>query len=204
MERSPTKRRWERGWSDLVKLGLLMRWMALDWTLSRRQRVDFGAPPQMWEQYSKEGRIWDLYIDRRWEDEKNPRALARKPSFWDACSAREWMWAFQVRLNERERPNYVREAEVSSSSPFMKTGGKFWLRLREMTACFVLLWLNETSMSLPHFSITVRSLERSEAEMFLWSWISVEAWSFGLNENEELRRCAKYLGTSSALHFRGS
>ena len=21
--------------------------------------------------------------------------------------------------------------------------------------------------------------------MFLWSWISVEAWSFGLNENEE-------------------
>ena len=22
--------------------------------------------------------------------------------------------------------------------------------------------------------------------MFLWSWISVEAWSFGLNENEEL------------------
>ena len=52
-----------------------------DWTLSRRQRVDFGAPPQTWEQYSKEGRIWDLYIDRRLEDEKNPRALARKPSF---------------------------------------------------------------------------------------------------------------------------
>ena len=24
--------------------------------------------------------------------------------------------------------------------------------------------------------------------MFLWSWISVEAWSFGLNENEELRK----------------
>ena len=51
-----------------------------DWTLSIRQRVDFGAPPQTWEQYSKEGRIWDLYIDRL-EDEKNPRALARKPSF---------------------------------------------------------------------------------------------------------------------------
>ena len=31
-----------------------MRRMALDWTLSRRQRVDFGAPPQTWEQYSKE------------------------------------------------------------------------------------------------------------------------------------------------------
>ena len=44
MERSPTKRRWKRGWSDLVRLGLLMRRMALDWTLLRRQRVDFGAP----------------------------------------------------------------------------------------------------------------------------------------------------------------
>ena len=45
-----------------MRLGLLMRRMALDWTLSRRQRVDFGIPPQTWEQYSKEGRIWDLYI----------------------------------------------------------------------------------------------------------------------------------------------
>ena len=36
--------------------------MALDWTLSRIQRVDFEAPPQTWEQYSKEGWIWDLYI----------------------------------------------------------------------------------------------------------------------------------------------
>ena len=70
----------------------------------------------------------------------------------------------------------------------MKTGGKFGLCFREMTACFVLLWLNETRLSLPHFSITVRSLERSEAEMFLWSWISVEVWSFGLNENEEVRK----------------
>ena len=64
-----------------MRLGLLMRRMALDWNLSRRQRVDFGAPPQTWEQYSKEGRIWDLYIVRRREDEKNPRDLARKPSF---------------------------------------------------------------------------------------------------------------------------
>ena len=89
-----------------------------------------------------------------------------------------------MRLDERERPSCVTEAEVSSSSPFIRTGGKFWLCLREMTACFVLLWLNENRLSLPHFSITVRSLERREAEVFLWSWISVEAWSFGLNENE--------------------
>ena len=65
MEGSQTKWRWERGWRDLVRLGLLMRRMALDWILSRRQIVDLGALPQTWEQYSKEGRIWDLYIDRR-------------------------------------------------------------------------------------------------------------------------------------------
>ena len=29
-----------------------------------------------------------------------------------------------MRLDERERPNDVKEAEVSSLSPFMKTGGK--------------------------------------------------------------------------------
>ena len=91
-----------------------------------------------------------------------------------------------MRLDKRERPSCVKEVEVSSSSP--RTDGKFWSCLREMTACFVLLWLNETRLSLPHFSITVRSLEISEAEMFLWSWISVEAWSFGLIENEELRK----------------
>ena len=39
-----------------------MRQMALDWTLSRRQRVDFGAPPQTWEQYSNEGLTWDSYV----------------------------------------------------------------------------------------------------------------------------------------------
>ena len=71
-----------------------------------------------------------------------------------------------MRLDERERRSCVKEAEVSSSSQFMRTGGKLWLRLREMTACFVLLWLNETRLSLPHFSITVRSLERREAEIY--------------------------------------
>ena len=30
-----------------------------------RQRVDLGAPPQMWEQCSKEERVWDLYIVSR-------------------------------------------------------------------------------------------------------------------------------------------
>ena len=78
-----------------------------------------------------------------------------------------------MRLDERERPRYVKEVEVSSSSLFMRTGGKFWLCLREMTACFILHWLNKTRLSLPHFSRTVRSLERREAEKFLWSWISV-------------------------------
>ena len=93
-----------------------------------------------------------------------------------------------MKLDDRERPNCVKEVEVSSSLPFVRTGGEFWLCLREMTACFVLLWSNEAKLYLPHFSITVRSLERSEAEVFLWSWISMEACSFGLNENEEQRK----------------
>ena len=52
---------------------------------------------------------------------------------------------------------------MSSSSPFMRTGGKSWLRLREVTACVVLLWLNETRLFSPH-SITVKSLVRREGE----------------------------------------
>ena len=87
------------------------------------------------------------------------------------------MQVFQARLDDRERPSCAKEVEVSSSSPFIRTGGKFWLCLHEMTSCFVLLWLNKTRLSLPHFSITVRLLERREAEVFLWSWISVKAWS---------------------------
>ena len=30
-----------------------MRRRALDWTLSRRQRMGFGTTPQRWEQYSR-------------------------------------------------------------------------------------------------------------------------------------------------------
>ena len=92
-----------------------------------------------------------------------------------------------MRLDDREIPSCVKEVEVSSSSPFIRTGGKFWLCLREMTACFALFWLNETRLPLPHFSITVRSLERRDAEVVLWSGTSLEAWSFGLNENEVLK-----------------
>ena len=91
-----------------------------------------------------------------------------------------------MRLDKRERQSCVK-VEVSSSSSFMRTCGKFWLYLFEMIA-FVLLWLNETRLSLPHFSITVRSLKSKETEIFLWSWISLEAWPFGWNEKEELRK----------------
>ena len=42
-----------------------------------------------------------------------------------------------MREDEREKPSCVEEVEVSSSSPFMRAGGKFGLRLREMTDCVV-------------------------------------------------------------------
>ena len=41
-----------------------------------------------------------------------------------------------MRLDERERPSRVKEVEVSSSSPFMRTGGKSWLHLDEMTSLY--------------------------------------------------------------------
>ena len=93
-----------------------------------------------------------------------------------------------MRLDDREGISCMKEVEVSSTSPFMRTGGKSCLCLREMTVCVVLLCLNQTRLSLPHFSITVGSLERREAEMFLWSGISQEAWSYWLNEKVELRK----------------
>ena len=39
----------ERDWRDLVRLGLFMRRMALDWTLSRRFKED------TWEHHPKHG-----------------------------------------------------------------------------------------------------------------------------------------------------
>ena len=45
-----------------IRFGLLMIRIALDGILSRRWREDLGAPPQIWEQYSKEGRIRYLHI----------------------------------------------------------------------------------------------------------------------------------------------
>ena len=54
-----------------------------------------------------------------------------------------------MRLDDREKPSSVKEVEVSSSSAFRRTGGNFLLRLREMTACVVLLWLNETRLPSP-------------------------------------------------------
>ena len=41
------------------------------------------------------------------------------------CKFSKGMRVLQVRLDERERPSCVKEAEVSSSTPFMRTGGKF-------------------------------------------------------------------------------
>jgi len=36
----------ERDCRELMRFGLLMRRIALDWTLSRRWREDLGAPPK--------------------------------------------------------------------------------------------------------------------------------------------------------------
>jgi len=60
--------------------------------LSRRWREDLGAPPQTWEQFSREGRILDLYIVNSSEGEK-ATSSRRKTE----------MWGFQFRLDEIEK-----------------------------------------------------------------------------------------------------
>ena len=81
----------------------------------------------------------------------------------------QWICDFQVRLKEGERLSCVKEVEISSSSTFIITGGKSTLHVREVTTCIVLLWLHKIRLYLPHCSITVKSLDRREAEMFLWN-----------------------------------
>lgn len=109
----------------------------------------------------------------------------RKPH--DAFLAIEWICDVQVRLDETERPSCDEEVQVPSALPFIGTGRKSEFHLRETTICVALLWLSESRLSFPHFSIIVKLLERKEAEVFLWSGISLETWSFGLNEKDELR-----------------
>ena len=41
-----------------------------------------------------------------------------------------------MRLDERERPSFAKEVAVSSSSPFMRTGGKPRFHLRKITLLF--------------------------------------------------------------------
>ena len=64
-----------------MRLGLLMRRMALDWTLSRRQRVDFGAPPRRGNSTLKKDGFGTCILLEGERMRKNPRVLARKPSF---------------------------------------------------------------------------------------------------------------------------
>ena len=55
---------------------------------------------------------------------------------------------------------------MSNLWPFMKTGGKSWRCLRDMTTCVVFSSLNLTRLSCPHLSTFVKSLVRSEAEVY--------------------------------------
>ena len=54
----------------------------------------------------------------------------------------------------------LKEVEsLGSSFPMMRNGGKSGLRLREMTTS----WLDETRLSIPQFSVTVKPSEKREA-----------------------------------------
>ena len=111
-----------------MRLELLLRRMALDWTLSRRQRVDFGAPPRTWEQYSKDERIWDLYIDRI-EGEK----MRKTHRLWRRSRAGK-MDVKQLMLCERSRNVQIitiHEDRWKVLVLFARNGGLFCLALAE-------------------------------------------------------------------------
>ena len=60
----------------------------------------------------------------------------------------------------------MKENEMSSSQQFMKTAGKSWSLLRDMATCVVFPLFNLSSLSLSHLSTFVKSLVRSEGEVF--------------------------------------
>ena len=81
-----------------------MRHIALDWTLSRRLREDLGVPPQTWEQYSREGRICDLYIVNSRKGEKKSRSR-KKAEFLRCMLCNGMDVGFRVRQDEQEKPS---------------------------------------------------------------------------------------------------
>ena len=54
------QRRFVKKTGGLAKFGLLIKQMALDWTLPRRQSKVLGVPLQPWEQHSRDEWIQDL------------------------------------------------------------------------------------------------------------------------------------------------
>ena len=56
--------------------------------------MNFGALSQMWEQYSKEGRIWHLYIVRRWKllCYMGYGRFGKHPVQWTSCATPHAQW----------------------------------------------------------------------------------------------------------------
>jgi len=130
MEKLSTRRQWERDCKELVRLGLLMSRVALDWTLSRRWREDLGAPPQTWEQFSREGRILDLYIVNSSEGEK-ATSSRRKTE----------MWGFQFRLDEIEKGQVEwKKMKFPVYDHSWKQGGNLGPCFHEMFTWYDNLW----------------------------------------------------------------
>lgn len=118
---SVTKRR-ERGLRYLLRLIFVIRQRAQDCTLLRRQRVESGAAPQTWEQYSREGQIWDLWGVIKWDDKFH--VLSRAKHVFE-MHIQQWIAdvIFCMRLDKIKGTCSMKEVELSSSWSLMKAGG---------------------------------------------------------------------------------
>src|SRR5215831_6147818 len=77
---------------------------------SRKESVVLGAAPQMWEQHSKVGLIWDLYRMKRFSEEKYFRHLNKNRSFLEASLASaERNISCQIRLSAMLTPTNIKE-----------------------------------------------------------------------------------------------
>jgi hypothetical protein len=85
-------------------------------------RVVGDAMPQIWEQYSKGGRIWDTYKVYKLEAEKYFLARKRNPSFFEAAVAIDTMCLCQLRLLSNVTPTRLKVSLLCKTWPLISRG----------------------------------------------------------------------------------
>ena len=86
MAEESSSRRWERGCKEDDKTGPT-RLTTRFWILSSKSRQEAGAPAQIWQQYSIQGRMVDLYKCKIASGVRNLLDLNKDPTFFEVALA---------------------------------------------------------------------------------------------------------------------